>query len=160
MMMKSTLRIYVDTSVFGGVYDKEFAEFSHKFFEGVRRGDFVVLISSQVFTELMMAPKRVQDVLNQLSLKMVEQIEETDEIQFLAEAYIAAGVLGEGSKADAFHVAAATVAEADLIVSWNFTHIVRFDRIRMFNGVNVLNGYRPLDIRSPMEMAYDDQKEG
>jgi len=51
-------------------------------------------------------------------------------------------------------VAAATVAGADLIVSWNFRHIVRLDRIRMFNGVNALKGYRALDIRSPMEVCY------
>lgn len=70
---------------------------------------------------------------------------------------MSAGILGEGSRADAVHVAAATVAEADLIVSWNFTHIVRFDKIKMFNGVNILKGYRPLDIRSPMEVGYENE---
>ena len=41
--------------------------------------------------------------------------------------------------------------------NWNFAHIVRYDHIRMFNGVNVLKGYRSLDIRSPMEVAYDGE---
>ena len=53
---------------------------------------------------------------------------------------------------DALHVASATIAGADLILSWNFKHIVSYDRIQLFNGVNILQGYRALDIRSPLEM--------
>ena len=56
-------------------------------------------------------------------------------------------------------MAAATVASADLILSWNFKHIVRYDRIQRFNGVNALHGYHPLDIRSPLELDYDDESE-
>ena len=77
----------------------------------------------------------------------------------LADAYVAAGVLGKASRADGLHVAAATVAGADLIVSWNFKHIVNYNRIRRYNAVNALNGYRSLEIRSPAEVAYDDENE-
>jgi hypothetical protein len=45
------------------------------------------------------------------------------------DAYVAGGVLGKTSRSDAIHVATATVAEADLIVSWNFKHIVNYNRI-------------------------------
>ncbi len=61
--------------------------------------------------------------------------------------------------ADAVHVAAATVAGADVILSWNFKHIVNFSRIRRFNSVNVALGYRTMTILSPMEVVYEDEKE-
>jgi len=52
----------------------------------------------------------------------------------------------------------ATVARADLILSWNFQHIVNFNRIHKFKGVNLQNGYPPVEIYSPMELRYDDQE--
>jgi len=73
----------------------------------------------------------------------------------LAQAYIDAGILSSSRMADAIHVAAATVARADLILSWNFRHIVNYDRIRKFNGVNALNGYPPIEIYSPLEVNDD-----
>ncbi len=45
------------------------------------------------------------------------------------------------------------VCRADSIVSWNFKHIVRVDRIRWFNAVNLMQGYQPIDIRSPLEVV-------
>ena len=54
---------------------------------------------------------------------------------------------------DATHVAAATAARADAIVSWNFKHIVHWDKIRLFNAVNLREGYAPLEIRSPKEVV-------
>jgi len=51
------------------------------------------------------------------------------------------------------HVALATIANADIVVSWNFKHIVRFDRIRAFNAVNLEAGYKVLAIHSPREVA-------
>ena len=49
--------------------------------------------------------------------------------------------------------AIATVAEVDVVVSWNFRHIVRLDKLRLFNGVNLELGYKPLTIYSPREVA-------
>lgn len=62
-------------------------------------------------------------------------------------------MVGPASSADAAHIAAATVAEVDMVVSWNFKHIVHFDKIRGFNGINILKGYRPLQIYSPVEVV-------
>ena len=57
---------------------------------------------------------------------------------------------------DMLHIAVATVADADIVVSWNFRHIVRFDKIRQFNAVNLVAGYTVIAIRSPLEVATDD----
>ena len=50
-------------------------------------------------------------------------------------------------------MALATIAKADMIVSWNFRHIVHYDKIRGFNAVNLREGYLPIDIRSPLEVV-------
>ena len=153
------LRVYADTSVFGGVEDEEFAEFSQRFFARVRRGDFVLLISTQTLAELLAAPDRVKQVLRDLPTDVVESVAVDREVEALANAYLEAGVLPPSSRGDAVHVAAASVAAADVVVSWNFRHIVRLDRIRKFNGVNALKGYRALEIRSPMEVCYGPEAE-
>lgn len=153
------IRVYVDTSVFGGTQDQEFDGPSRRFFERVATGRYTVLVSRTTTTELEDSPPAVREVLASLPPACVEHVPLGPEVDSLADAYISAGVLGPAGRADAMHVAAATIAEADLIVSWNFRHIVRYDRIRKFNGVNAIEGYRVLDIRSPLEIDYDAQDE-
>lgn len=70
----------------------------------------------------------------------------------MRDEYLEAGVLSASSDADGLHVAAVTVLNVDLIVSWNFKHIVHFARIRGFNAVNRLNGYKEVEIYSPWEV--------
>ncbi|TVQ33124.1 MAG: PIN domain-containing protein [Phycisphaeraceae bacterium] len=148
-----TLRLYPDTSVFGGSYDHEFAGPSRRLFELVSEGVFILTISSLTVDELLNAPEFVRQSLDALSPASVESFEITEEMERLRDAYIRAGVLGKSSEADALHVAAASVANVDMIVSWNFRHIVRYDKIRGFNAVNLLNGYKRVDIYSPLEIV-------
>lgn len=151
------LRVYVDTSVFGGTQDEEFAEPSRRFLERVGSGKFLLLVSAEVVRELQDAPGNVQDALADIPEDCLEEAPVNPEVKALAAAYVAAGILEESSLSDAVHVAAGTVAGADLIVSWNFKHIVNYERIRKYNAVNVLNNYRPIEIRSPSEVAYGQQ---
>lgn len=74
----------------------------------------------------------------------------------LAHAYLRAGVLGKRWLGDCQHVAAATVARADAIVSWNFKHIVRPERIKGYHQVNLALGYGLVTIVSPKEVGFDD----
>jgi len=150
-------RVYVDTSVFGGTQDDEFARSSQRFFDRVRSGEIVALVSQVSLDELALAPEAIQTVLGDLPERHVQRVPITDEVRLLADAYVAAGAVAEASMDDALHVAAATVAHADVIVSWNFRHIVNYHRIRRFNSVNLGSGYPMLDIRSPLEMEYGDE---
>ena len=77
---------------------------------------------------------------------------ETPEILDLMGKYLAAGVVGKKSAGDAEHIAAASVAKADIIVSWNFKHIVHFDKIRGYHAINLMNGYPMVAIHSPPEV--------
>jgi hypothetical protein len=70
----------------------------------------------------------------------------------LQEAYLKAGILSARSEDDALHVAIATVARCSLIVSWNFRHIVHFEKIPLYNAVNTLKGYGTIGIFSPLEV--------
>ena len=103
------------------------------------------------------SPDAVQEVWQNLPPGSVELIGINDEARFLANEYIAAKVLGEASIGDALHVAVATVAGADLILSWNFKHIVNFSRIRGFNSVNIRMGYRAMTILSPKEAGDEEE---
>ena len=87
---------------------------------------------------------------------MLEEVLLGPEVEALADAYIRAEAVKPTSRQDAIHVAAATIAKADLIVSWNFKHIVNYGRIKKFNGVNQIEGYGLIDIRSPLEVVYDE----
>jgi len=149
------LRVYVDTSVFGGVYDDEFREPSERFFTAVRGGAFTILVSEALIVEIASAPAAVQATF-ETHRAHVEALETTDEALALAEAYLAAKVVPAAARVDALHVTLALVAGADAVVSWNFKHLVQLRRIRGFHAVNVLRGYPLIEIRSPREVIDDE----
>jgi hypothetical protein len=147
------LRVYADTSVFGGCFDEEFAEHSKAFFGEIAAGRFTLVLSSVTLRELLDAPEQVRAVLAAVPIEHVETIIDQPEITELRDAYLAAGVVGPGSREDAEHVAAASVADVDMIVSWNFKHIVHFDKILGYHGVNLIRGFRCVNIYSPREVV-------
>lgn len=151
--MNRKLRIYVDTSVVGGCLDDEFCEASRKLMELFRMGLATVLVSELLLRELEDAPAEVQQVLTSLPLDSMERLELGEEAERLQALYLEAAVVGAACGNDAFHVALAVVAHADMIVSWNFKHIVHFDKMRGFNAVNLREGYGQLTILSPLEVV-------
>ena len=154
------LRVYVDTSVIGGCADAEFAEDSLRLLELARSGHLALLISDVVVRELKDAPQTVQQLFVGLPQSALEVAAVSEEVLQLRDAYLAAGVVGQQWIDDATHVAAATVAQADAIVSWNFRHIVRLDKIKAYNGVNRAMGFGVLTVVSPKEVVYDSSDQG
>lgn len=151
------LRIYVDTSVFGGPFDEEFAEASRRFFEEARQGRCTMIISDVTVRELQKSPQNVLQIFLSLPEGWMERIAITQEAIAIRDRYIETGILTPARLDDAAHVALATVAEADLIVSWNFKHLVHFEKVRQYNAVNLSLGYKPIEIRSPKEVIHEDQ---
>ena len=145
------LTIYVDTSVFGGMFDEEFDVPSKAFFHLVRCGRFELLVSDISRREIALAPPQVQKHFEE-TLGFMRLVVIDEEVLALRDAYVAAGIVSEKSADDAAHVAVATIAKADLIVSWNFKHMVHVDKIRAYNSVNITHGYQWIDIRSPLEV--------
>ena len=150
-------RIYIDTSVVGGFYDVEFAEYTVPLFHQIRESELRIIYSEVTEKELINAPERVKDLIRGLPSEVVDFVELNEEAVVLAQAYIAEKVVGKTSLDDCLHIALATMHKADYLVSWNFKHIVNVERIRGYNSVNIKLGYSTIDIRSPREFTkYED----
>ncbi len=152
--MKS-LRLYCDTSVIGGYFDKEFDTYSKPFIDTFIAGHYKLLISEVVIRELSHGPKQLIELLKTIPQEHIELIELNNEIVKLSQCYLEERIISEKYMDDALHVAAATISRADAIVSWNFKHIVRLDKIKQYNLVNFKNGYGLISIITPMELNYD-----
>lgn len=149
--------IYVDTSVFGGNFDEEFKYWTKKFFKEALIRNTIILKSEVVDDELSGAPIFVQNFIEKIPSGNIQTIFLSEEAVILAEKYIQENVVGKSSRADCLHIAIATLEKADLLVSWNFKHIVNIEKIRGFNSVNLKNGFQTLEIRNPREaFDYDD----
>ena len=144
--------MYCDTSVFGGYFEEGFRESTRQLFELIRNGSMRLIVSDITLLELRRAPDHVRALLGDLPEGSVEQLLVTEEIGNLRDAYLKARIVGPASDRDAGHIASATVAKADLIVSWNFKHIVHFEKIRGYHGVNKILGYPEVPIHSPLEV--------
>jgi predicted nucleic acid-binding protein len=146
-------RFYFDTSVFGGVFDIEFDDPTLRLFEKVKLGEITCIYSDLTIGELKNAPQRVRDFFNELPVDSLENVFMTDESLELAKEYINEKVVGKTSFDDCIHIALATIHNADVLVSWNFKHIVNIYRIRGYNSVNSQKGYKTLEIRSPKDIV-------
>lgn len=151
-------RMFVDTSVIGGCFDDEFAFASRRLFLVFQAGKAAAVVSSVTLEELELAPARVQAVLTELPADAVEYVMFEEEAAQLADAYVRDGVVGPGSLADAQQVATAALAKVDVIVSWNFRHIVNLRRIRLFTATNLRYGLATPEIRSPLEVLSGEEE--
>ena len=120
------------------------------------RGEFILVLSSLTLRELDGAPTAVRSTLREVPEAHIQVLGLTSEVVELARAYVAERVVGEGMLVDAQHIALATVARVDVLVSWNFKHIVNLQRIHGYNAVNLRRGYPLLEIRSPREVLGDE----
>lgn len=154
--MSNAIRIYADTSVYGGVFDDEFSGVSKLFFDQVHSGRFTLVTSDVVSQELQIAPMKVQELFREFLLGS-EIVEITDDALKLQQAYIEAGIVPQKSYGDAMHVALSTISNCEGIISWNFAHIVHFQKIPMYNAVNILHGYKTIFIHSPLEVVSSEE---
>ena len=146
-------RIYVDTSVLGGVFDDEFRKPSQQFFGQVKQGRFTLIVSPVVVREISQAPIEVQEFFEE-TLVYAELVDVTQEALRLRAAYLREKILPSKYSDDALHVAIASVSMCSMIVSWNFKHIVHYEKIPLYNAVNILNGYGEIAIYSPWEVIH------
>lgn len=150
-------RIYIDTSFIGGCFDKEFEKWSNILFNEFVRGKKIAVISDIMLEELSKAPNWISNKINELDSSNFELIYQDSESVELAQKYIDSNAIPEKCREDALHIALATVNKVDVLVSWNFKHIVNYDRILKYNAVNLVNGYKVVEIRSPKELInYED----
>ena len=153
-------RVYPGTSVIGGCFDVEFQVWSQALMADYRSGRLIPVLSELLEAELEGAPKPVKQLFSELKGLAAPPLTTTPEALDLSARYAAHGIVPPRFRNDMLHIALATVADADILVSWNFKHIVRFDKIRAFNAVNLEAGYKTLAIHSPREVAtYESEAE-
>jgi predicted nucleic acid-binding protein len=145
-------RVYIDTSVIGGCYDKEFEEWSNRLFDDFKAGNIIAVVSDITLDELIDAPERVKNNFETIPEEMLEILTSGKESRELADKYITEKAVSEKYYEDALHIAVATINQVNVLASWNFKHIVNLDKIRMYNAVNLKNGYNLLEIRTPREI--------
>ena len=148
------LKIYLDTSVIGGCFDKEFEKFSNLLFLKFQKKLCIPLISEVVLAEIEKAPSAVRQKLEEL--KDIKVITVTKEMKTLAKKYVEEKIVTPKYADDALHIAISTIIKVDVLVSWNFKHIVNLNKIHEFNLVNKREGYNILEIRTPREVVGDE----
>ena len=151
-------RIYIGTSVIGGWFDDEFQEWSNKLFDEFISGNYIALISDVTTTELEDAPDYVKNRIDDIPANNIEYIKVNDDIKNLASKYIEFRAVSSNYIDDATHIAAASINKVDILVSWNFKHIVNYRRIKLYNSINMMFDYQIIDIRTPREVLRDDSE--
>ena len=146
-------RFYFDTSVFGGLFYIEFEEETALLFEKVTLGQIKCVYSNLTESELTIAPEKVRNYFETIKDEFKEKVFVTPEGLKLAQTYVAEKVVGETSLDDCIHIATATLNKVNMLVSWNFKHIVNIYRIRGYNSINLRLGYPTLEIHSPKEIV-------
>jgi len=152
-MENQILRVYVDNSVISGMFDaNDHPERARPFWSAVFDGKIRVILSDVLVVEVERSPQHVREFYRTIPESQVERILSTETSNALARQYIAAGIVNENSLNDSRHVSLASVARVDVLVSFNCTHIVNFNRIRKYNAINALHGYPQIEIRTPDEV--------
>ncbi|HMD67320.1 MAG TPA: PIN domain-containing protein [Chitinivibrionales bacterium] len=149
--------VYCDTSVIGGCFDEEFAEWSNELMEEIRRAEKTLVLSDLTLEELARAPDRVRGVIDTIPRSAIRFVALNESADILARAYISEGIVSSDWYIDCRHIALATVEKVDVLVSWNFKHIVNYNRIRLYNSVNLKHGFPMIEIRSPREVISNEK---
>lgn len=147
------MKLYIDTSVFGGFFETEFQLWTCKLVDQIFDGEFTAVVSDITLAELETAPKNVRDLADKIISENAEFVTAGQLDKDLAEKYLKEKIVTTKFRSDALHIAIATINKVDVLASWNFKYIVNLNRIRQYNSVNLKYGYSMIEIRSPMEIV-------
>jgi len=156
------LRLYLDTSVLGGLFDTEDpkrVDTAERLLRLIKEGGYEGFISRATIEEVLKAPDRIREKLkDKIGETGFAVLEETEESLKLADAYIKDGAEPEKYRDDARHIAVAVFHEIDYIVSWNYKHMVNIAVRRLIDSTNLRMGYSPIEIISPEEVTGDGEE--
>jgi len=154
------LKLYLDTSVISHLFSDDTPDKmadTTRLWEDCANGKYELYISDVVTNEVQQCPEPKLS----LMLEKIRQVEfnilhETSEVKDLANEYIKAGVLKQKSYDDCLHIAFSVISNCDVIVSWNFKHLVNFKTIDKVKIVNTINRYREISIVSPTMLVEEE----
>lgn len=146
------MKLYLDTSVFSAYYDEgtpERMRMTRDFWRVLERHE--KLCSDLTVEELGQVRSGLREKLLGLT-RGFTVISLTDEMRELAKLYVREGVAPSRYFADAVHIAAAVLGGADILVSWNFKHLVKRSTRLLVNYINANQGLRTIEILAPPEV--------
>lgn len=151
------LSLYLDTSILNFAIADDVPrekEVTLRLLDEVRRGKYGAFISEIVDLEIGRAPQKIAARLRDLVKELnPEELSVDENVELLSDRYIKEGIIPAKYEDDALHIAIASVNNLDVIVSWNFEHIVKMKTKREVTGINALLGYKQIEIYSPWEVV-------
>jgi len=124
----------------------------------IKAGDYYAVISDVTTRELMSAPEPKRSILADYLINAdFEVLPITRESDNLAHEIIQRGILTPKSFDDCTHIAVAILNNCDIIVSWNFKHLVNIKTINGVREIVVSHYYKPIDIYSPTMLLKGDE---
>lgn len=152
-------KIYLETTLFNFYFDddREAHADTVKLFKEIADGKYEAYTSGAVIEELAKAPiKKYEKMFALIDEYNITVLSVSEEAEKLADIYVAEGIIPQKYRTDCVHIAVVAVNGLDLIVSMNFEHIVKLKTERMTGAINILNGYRAIEIVSPMEVVENE----
>ena len=154
------LKIYLDTSIIGYLHQETQPEKmadTQKLWEQIKNGVYEVVISELLFEELSNNPnEEIKNILLEFLAQIDYEITSlTSEMETLAVTIISHGILTKKSYQDCLHIATALVHNCNLLVSWNFKHLVNIRTINGVRAISNLEGYRSIDIITPTSLIQE-----
>lgn len=151
----------METSVFNVAtsdQNRENRKKTLKLIAAIQKGNYEGYTSNIAIQEIMKSPsERVEELMRVIKNCEVEILPDAPEVDGLAQEYIKAGLIPAKHLNDALHIAVATCHEMDAVVTWNFEHMIKLKTRKGIPSVNVLVGYKPIEIISPLEVIEDDE---
>ena len=156
------LSIYVEPSVWSHAFAEDAPESkaaTMEFFDRAAQGKYELFVSEIVLAEISRAPEelgtKLQGLLRKTGPVLLEFDQESDE---LAQQFLGLGAVPPAKIEDAQHVAVAVINELDILVSWNFRHLVNVRRREVFQHASAMSGYyKPLHIVTPPEVSDESE---
>lgn len=149
--MPRKLKLYLDTSVPNAYLDVENPyrqETTKQFWSKLK--NYQVYVSDLTVREISATQN---EELRRNLLELTKDFEclptEDEEVRMLAEEYVLRGIIPVKYVTDAIHIAVAAVNSLDILISWNYEHIVKLKTKRGVNAINGLSGYNPIEIIAP-----------
>jgi len=152
--------IYLDTSVLNFFFEEADLEKSNstkELFREIKTGKYSAFISELVLREIGKAPPiRKERALSLIRTYNLPVIEVTSESIELASKYTERKIFPQKFRDDGLHIAIATVHRLDLVVTWNLRHMVKLKTRREVKAINLLEGYKEIEICTPLEVIESD----
>ena len=154
------LKIYLETTLFNFYVDTAMGfacESTVSLFGEIASGKYDGYTSAYVLDELAQAPEgKREKMMSLIAQYNISVLSYSDEANALADIYVSEGVIPLKYKTDGLHIAVAAVNGLDMIASMNFQHIVKRKTKLATGSINVLHGYRAVEIYTPMEVVENE----